>query len=61
VFRPSLVSVKDEASTAALKAKLAEKGVPEPRIASGEGGNVEVAKHPDADIGRGIDFYNYTL
>lgn len=49
LFRPELVSVKDEKSAAELRAELKQRGISPPRIALGGAGLVEVATHADAD------------
>jgi len=47
--QPDLVSLESEDSSEQLKAELHKRGVPIPRLVTGESGLVEVATHPRAD------------
>ena len=46
-FRPALCAVNDEKLAAELKIKLADTAT---EVASGQGGLIEIATHPDADM-----------
>jgi 1-deoxy-D-xylulose-5-phosphate reductoisomerase len=49
LFRPELVSVQDDKAAEQLKIELQARGIPAPRINTGEAGLVEVATHDEAD------------